>query len=244
MIKCGAVSIPGIEISGFPKLNQDAAACVQIPSATVAVISDGAGSAKYSNVGSTMVVRQFSRSLDRFNIPSTLAEFENVVSSTINKIRQRLRRLSSLYNLETNLAQFHATLVFALITDSKCFIAHLGDGTCMLFNQNHELIYISLPENGEYENETYFITEDNWLEHLRCLEVSENVSSCLLMSDGVTPLAVKANRNFPPFTTPILNYLQKSQTTDAIHAVTETLNSDSVKKISTDDKSLAWCLRC
>ena len=244
MIKYGAVSIAGVNNSGAPKLNQDAASCITLTNGAIAIISDGAGSAAYSNIGSQLIVRQFCKSYARRNIPLSLKEFDDVVRSIIKKIRRQLVRLSSMYALQAKLEDFHATLLFAAISGDRCFIAHLGDGACMLFNQNHEIMSISLPENGEYANQTHFITEENWVKHLRCREISGNVHSCLIMSDGVTPLALKGETNFPQFTTPLLTFLGSSEPAEAVKTLSETLRSDTVMKISSDDKSLAWWLRC
>ena len=43
---------------------------------------------------------------------------------------------------------------------------------------------ISLPRNGEYANETYFFTMDNWKENIRFNFKKEPYDTCLIISDG------------------------------------------------------------
>lgn len=244
MMKYGAVSVAGVNTSGASKVNQDAASCIALANGAILAVSDGAGSAAYSNIGSQLIVRRFCRSFAYRDIPASLLEFDVIVRSLVKKIRRQLLRLSRMYNLSAKLEDFHSTLLFVAIFGDRCFVAHLGDGACMIFDQNRDIMSISLPENGEYANQTHFITEDNWMKHLRCREIPGNVHSCLIMSDGVTPLALKNDTNFPQFTTPLLNFLKTSEPTEATQSLSETLRSDTVMKISSDDKSLAWWLRC
>ena len=72
----------------------------------------------------------------------------------------------------------------------------MGDGAAVILNtkkvvdnQFKEFI-LSEPMNGEYANETYFITMDKWENYLRIKEFNIEFDAIFLMSDGVTALAL------------------------------------------------------
>ena len=52
---------------------------------------------------------------------------------------------------------------------------------------------MSKPENGEYINQTFFITDDNWEEKLRFFKIDFKYEVLLAMTDGVTAMALKNN---------------------------------------------------
>ena len=62
-----------------------------------------------------------------------------------------------------------------VVFENTALIAHVGDGAVLtgsveysedkaILNKN---LNLSEPENGEYKNETYFVTVPFWLKHLR-----------------------------------------------------------------------------
>ena len=63
---------------------------------------------------------------------------------------------------------FATTLILVIANKEKGYIFHVGDGAAIILNtkkvvdnQFKEFI-LSEPMNGEYANETYFITMDKW----------------------------------------------------------------------------------
>lgn len=244
MSKLGAISVAGCNEAGLTKTNQDFASCKKTKIGNIAAVSDGAGSAIHSDIGALCLVRTLIRAFEKTNSSLTLEQFRNTIIENIDIARDVLSRFARLYQLENNLNLFSATLVFAINTESNFYLAHLGDGACITFDEDDHMITVSLPENGEYSNETFFFTDDNWLAHLRFSELKDRVASFLVMTDGITPLALNNQGHFEPFTTPILKFIRKSKSLEAHNTITKTLSSDEVKKISFDDKSLAWWVSC
>jgi hypothetical protein len=244
MYKLGSVSVAGLTSENKPKLNQDYAVCKETSSGYAAVISDGAGSAIYGGIGSKCVSRTVIKALQKQHILIDVDSFSELVFNAVEKSLKILRRLSRLYRLDAQITAFSATLVVAYQTGDKCYCAHLGDGTCMFFNDANELIKISLPENGEYINETFFVSNKDWANNLRCFEFTENKTNCLVMSDGVTPFALLNDAPFLEFTKPMLNFLRTATLDEATEAITTMLTSQKATGISSDDKSLAWWITC
>ncbi|MDA7766841.1 protein phosphatase 2C domain-containing protein [Alphaproteobacteria bacterium] len=59
---------------------------------------------------------------------------------------------------------------------------------------NIEQTVTSLPENGEYANQTYFFTDENWRDHLRAGACVEKINFLALMTDGAIPFLIEKNQ--------------------------------------------------
>ena len=81
-----------------------------------------------------------------------------------------------------------STLLFAAIKGEQCLIGHLGDGAIGGLYGN-ELKCISNPDNGEYANETYFVTTKYAERALKIIKGNikeKDINAFVLMSDGST----------------------------------------------------------
>ena len=102
-------------------------------------------------------------------------------------------------------------------------------------------VAISQPFNGEYANETVFVTMDDWREHLRFRGFVG--AECLtLMTDGVTSFALQRfeDETDPEFIEPLLNYFDGCHDRSAAIALAKTLDRDDARKASGDDKTFLW----
>lgn len=240
----GAVSVAGLTSEQKLKLNQDFALSAQTPLGNIVAVSDGAGSGIHSNIGSRCLCRTVVRAIQTDPKINDVSEFSELIVHSVEKSLRTLRRLSNIYQLEAGITDFSATLLVAVQYNDHCYCAHLGDGACMFFNSDDEPIKISLPDNGEYLNETYFVTDKDWKTKLRCFELAERKANCLIMSDGVTPFALRNKDPFLNFTKPLLNFLKTATFDEATMAVNAMLNSSDARKVSKDDKSIAWWISC
>jgi hypothetical protein len=88
---------------------------------------------------------------------------------------------------------------------------HIGDGAAALSLDAEQ--HFSLPENGEYANQTWFLTSDDWREHLHISQFAGRATQLVMMTDGVQPFALnrRGDALFSPFIDPVLRYLQQVQ---------------------------------
>jgi hypothetical protein len=104
---------------------------------------------------------------------------------------------------------------------------------------------VSLPENGEYANETYFVTGAEWREHLRVVAVPAS-TRIALMSDGAGSFVMaKGNGGlFRPFVDPVEKFLLGVEDPAAADAaLAATLDDPRTHGITGDDKALLLALR-
>ena len=241
----------GVSVRGFSHIDsgvpcQDAHAVQIFEHGFVAAVADGAGSARYSERGASLFVDKL---VYASNIPYLLETMDEQsiaieVKDCIYRCREQLLLEISESDEELALADFAATLMVAVSNGESGFFFHIGDGAAAAFPKAYpENAIISKPENGQYANETYFVTMNEWEQHLRVSSFCDNEDTFLLMSDGVTPMAMtKGNHSlFEPFISPVNSFLEKSNRTNGEAVLVDTLSSEQVKKITGDDKTFVWC---
>ena len=170
----------------------------------VLVVSDGAGSAKKAIEGSEFVSKRICSCL--YHVSEMLknqppgAWINDEIIAEIVFIRQSLRDQSK----SDNISDYHATLVAALIGPHGGVSLHIGDGIIIggrtKLKSPSELIlndqfFYSEPENGEYANETFFITEKDWVRHLR-IKTFPKLDWLLVASDGGASYFQNGNLTF------------------------------------------------
>jgi len=227
---------------------QDASHCVVIDDVLVAVVCDGAGSVPEGRTGADFMVHSLADQLSsalRADRSLTEAEadrrasLEATIRSAIETVRGRLAALAASRSL--TLQDFSCTLVGCVASASGGTLFHIGDGFAIQQGAAGNSV-LSAPENGEFADETYFVTDENWTEHLRLtpLAVPDRGGVIGLMSDGTASFAVNRARSgfFRPFIDPIAAFLLKATVPSGNEALQNLLASPRACEISTDDKTL------
>jgi hypothetical protein len=211
----------------------------------VASVCDGAGSCELSHEGarffSESVVQGLATRIARGDLLREAASdaFKAIAEHVIAEARDGLAALASRAGKE--LSAYAATLVAAVAWPGQGHFLHVGDGYAVAraaAAQPSEIV--SLPENGEYVNETYFVTGQEWRQHLRTTEIDRTVASIVLMSDGAAPFAMaKGHQSLHrPFIDPVERYLDQVSETDGAQALASTLEDPRTDGITNDDKTL------
>lgn len=146
-------------------------------------LADGAGSAKYSDIGAEVVVNQINRLLvENFH------EFYEMEENNL-KIRIASVIFYSLFweSFERNISlkDLSSTLLFVAVSQSNYLAGHIGDGMIGYMRNDAIVDVLSYPAKGEYHNSTFFTTVDNIQQHLRIYKgLMEDIEGFILMSDG------------------------------------------------------------
>jgi hypothetical protein len=227
---------------------QDASHCVVTDDVLVAIVCDGAGSVREGRMGSDFIARALAEQLsstlpaDR-NLHEVQAEgsarLEATIDSAIEAVRTRLADLAASRQLA--LDDCSCTLVGCVASRGGGCFFHIGDGFAIQQGAAGDSV-LSLPENGEYADETYFVTDENWKDHLRFTPLPAPERGCVigLMSDGTAPFAVNRARSglFRPFIDPIAAFLRDATAPNGNEALRNLLESPRACEISPDDKTL------
>ena len=205
----------------------------------VAVVSDGAGSAKFGKIGAKVVCETLCDIL----ISCSFADINRKIMHALEAARQKLiyHRFNKSKD-ENGLIDFAATVVGAVYMRGRGVFFHIGDGAAVALLQAPFRAVVSEPENGMFSCETYFYTMDDWKDSLRFTPF-EKAQSIMLMTDGVTGFAFKKNFDGLEcgFIEPINQFLMsESSKSKAVRALNNTVSAHRANQINPDDKTLLW----
>ncbi len=260
----GASSIGKSHIdSNLP--NQDSIYLQKTEHGMVAVVCDGAGSAKFSQAGAAFFSQSIgkmllslgvSRSVSSSGITLDLGQLTQQIIEQLSQIRLDLQ---SQLPAESSLRDYHTTFTGLLIhSNHQALLVQIGDSplTTSQFVVRHPHIdyFTNLQVYGddsknEYVNETHFITQDNWQSFLRVEPIDLSQVDCLaLMSDGCADLVFEGASVTPkiyrPFFGNLLFNLTQSQCSQQGSAIIEqALGNPATYRLTGDDKSLVVLLK-
>lgn len=206
----------------------------------IAIVSDGAGSAKYGRIGAKIICETLTSLLKNIDFAEAKKAIPQAIGIARSKlIRHRLNKTKS----EKSLVDFAATLVGVICHKNKGLFFHIGDGAALAFHDDkYQNFTASRPENGNFSCETYFYTMEDWKDCLRFTSF-ENANTIFLMSDGLTNFSFSRDYKTieKSFLQPIADYLNKeTNKTKALRALSNTLSNPQASKLNSDDKTLIW----
>ena len=210
----------------------------------IAVVSDGAGSAKYSGDGAALLCEHVADALVNLlgrSKPKSVAadSLGQAVRDGIAKAREAALALG--IEREAGLEAFHATLVGAVVVPGKGgLFFHIGDGAALAVSPAGERWLLSPPSNGEYADTTYFFTEQDWQANLRFSPIEPGYETIFVMTDGVTDLGLQGSQPHMPFFDPIGRFLAGASREEGELALRATLDSEAARGRTGDDKTLVW----
>ncbi len=227
---------------------QDAVHGLPLATGFVGVVCDGAGSASHGREGAEFVARAMTQGIGAAlrtgsAAPEPWSAIVERLPSMIEAVRLDLAQLATAAQCE--LRDFACTLVGCASTEAGGCFFHVGDGFAVHRDGNGQSI-VSPPENGEFSDETYFVTEANWREHLRITPLPAARSGSLigLLSDGTAPFAIDRGRTgfYGPFIDPVVRFLADATESDGNRALLDLLASERTHAITADDKTLLLAL--
>lgn len=155
-------------------------------------LSDGAGSARLSHYGSQTCAHVLCATLCRHFDDIWHMDADDAGAKLMQTIRERLAGKAK--ELDAEPADLAATALAVAVKRNRFIAAHLGDGVIGVELTGpdgiRELKTLSAPDNGEHSNETYFVTSDSAMEHVKIVtgtvrgQQNTAVSGFILMSDG------------------------------------------------------------
>lgn len=222
---------------------QDASAFQHRGEWLMAVVCDGAGSAASSHVGSTVICAQVIEKLSaQADVLASLdaADFDSLITEILGEVRDGLDAHARI--AKADLRDYAATVVGAVMGPTHGWFFHIGDGLGVARHADGDTL--SLPENGEYANETYFLSGSQWRDHLRITPIDQPTSRLMLMSDGAMPFVMAKGHQavYAPFVDPVERFLRDADENVGAKALAATLDDPRTCEITSDDKTLLIAL--
>lgn len=150
-------------------------------------LADGAGSKAQSQFGAETAVKASLRMLtEHFDAVYAMCAHDPAVAQQFihDRLMRSLRRRAKRIGCE--LDALASTLLFAAHKGDKYLAGHIGDGVIVHVGGDGVASTLSHPENGEYSNSTYFVTDAVARSKIRLYHSVEPdaVAGFALMSDG------------------------------------------------------------
>jgi hypothetical protein len=195
VFKISFAAVPGRSKPKVPGACQDAAGGRQVGDTACIVLADGAGSKLNSGTGarvcvqliSEILVRHFdSLYLGRSPIDDATAEHFLICSILDGIGRKR-------FAARDGVDSYACTLLFVAHKNGKSLVGHLGDGIVFM-KASGAISVASHPENGEFINQTVFVTSKSAETSLKLQRIeTEGPCTFLLSSDGPSSSLIKKN---------------------------------------------------
>ncbi len=230
-------------INGMPC--QDASDTVQVAGFLVCALSDGAGSAKFSDFGSRIIVDKslqfFKDYFDKTEAPQIAMRDLGVQQGEwlIEEVRDEISRVASEKNEPEQ--EFAGTLLVAVIGEAKSVFYQVGDGVWYICKSGI-LGAVTWPEQGEFAGQTMFVTSSSATKSLQCHAVENGLDYIVGMTDGLERLSLDMQARVPHrgFCEPLITALRHADCLNDYKGKLEVfLTSERVCERTDDDKSLA-----
>ncbi|BAY62784.1 hypothetical protein NIES22_28590 [Calothrix brevissima NIES-22] len=223
----------------------------------VGAVADGAGSAKYADVGAKLAVettlkylsriseylRKRQRCWERFSHALSETEAKKLFTKTLAKVIKELEKQAVTKDYLVN--DLACTLLVFVATPHWLIAMQIGDGFMVIRPQDSEYQLLFHPDKGEFANETTFITSVNAVNEMQVKVLPGEQEFICASTDGLEKVAIRLHdwKAFPPFFKPLEEYLQEtSNPKEDYQYVDDFLNSERLNSRTDDDKTLLLCL--
>jgi serine/threonine protein phosphatase PrpC len=213
------------------------------PEVLIVAVADGAGSARYAQVGASLAASRAAMQLcarlaerdfafDEENLKNALREALTAAREALDA--EAAAREARPHDLAT-------TLILMVARPELIAVSQIGDGASVIANEAGELIALTLPPVGEYINESTFITSSGALREAQTTVWHGRAAQLAAFSDGLQLLCLKWPECTPhePFFSPLFNFIRT--TPDEVRAgqeLSDFLNSERIKELTDDDLTL------
>ncbi|ADY26620.1 serine/threonine phosphoprotein phosphatase [Deinococcus proteolyticus MRP] len=214
------------------------------------VAADGAGSADLSDKGSALVCEAAVTWLIK-NLSSGEMDFSELNGSQLmTELVNILEGYLSDHHPDSSQRDLACTLNVAAILPTKAWFLQVGDGAIVVQTADEKLKTVFWPDNGEYANQTFFVT-DVPEDHVHVRVIEGEILRISMMTDGLTSLALlmQTQSVHAPFFNAMFGGVEKlghSKGEDwerLEQGLRQFLNSPAVNSRTSDDKTLILASR-
>lgn len=249
--KTGSVRVRGTSHykSGMPC--QDYCVAHTTSDITILALSDGAGSCEHSHIGSKAACVGFIKGvrevlkphtekvedLDSFIGESNRESWLPALDYAAQSIILAAEKIGT--NPEKSMA---CTFLGAIIGKSCAIVLQIGDGAWVAETGATGFNVVTWPEHGEYANQTYFLTEAGYSDHLQFEKIPNNgnLRTLIGFSDGIERLCLNFSQKIAidGFFQPLASAHEHQSKKDFKYGLKRFLASEKITNLSDDDTSV------
>ena len=216
---------------------QDKTHVLETEDVLATALADGAGSAARSELGAECVTRTICQLLtNNFDRYFETDDAAVVAVEILDILKQELSNVAS--EADCEIRALASTLLAVAVKDRNFITVHLGDGVIGCLD-GEELNVLSRPDNGEFINETTFVTSLDAIAHLRLGKGElDNLSAFILMSDGTAAgFYQRRTQTLSPVIKRLIHAVKLMAIDEVETALAENIE-ETLCKVTTDDCSL------
>lgn len=239
-----AASVCGTSHLKNKQLCQDAHHWQLLPdNVLIVAAADGAGSASQGKVGAMVAVETAIENLSLKDITrASLAEDATVQLLLTDALLAAKKAVEDEAEASQKLPQDLATtLIIAIASPEMVAAAQIGDGLAVAKDHLGNLLALTIPNNGEYINETTFLTSPGALDTAQMRLWRETIVNIGVLTDGLQMLALNMVVGEPhkPFFFPLFDFVEKVEDqTEAKEQLVRFLGSERITQRTDDDLTL------
>ena len=213
------------------------------PGVLVIVVADGAGSAEFAEAGaktaaaagSANVCAGLERAGDELDDEAIRNIFAEAMGAALAAVQAEAERC------EVDCSELASTLILLLAHSEFVAAAQIGDGATVIADEAGHVLGLTVPPQGEYINETIFLTSKEALESVQFNVWRGRAARVAAFSDGLQMLCLKWPEYEPhaAFFTPLFKFA--GNRTDEEQAAAELaafIDSERVSEQTDDDVTL------
>ncbi len=209
----------------------------------VVATADGAGSAVLGKVGSMVAVETAVETIAMKEITRRTLIDDAVVRSLLSEAMLAAKKAveEEAFACQKQAQDLATTLIILIATPETVAVAQIGDGAAVAQDIQGNLIALTLPDNGEYMNETTFLVSPGALENAQVRIWHQPIINVGVLTDGLQMLAMNMAVSAPhkPFFLPLFEFVATAE--DKIVAkeqLVRFLRSDRIAQRTDDDLTL------
>jgi serine/threonine protein phosphatase PrpC len=239
-----AASVCGTSHIRNKQLCQDAHHWQLLPgNVLVIAAADGAGSASQGKIGAMVAVETAIENLAIKEISRDFLADDTIVQTLLHDALIAAKKAVEDEALAGSKQpqDLASTLIIMLATPDMVAAAQIGDGLAVAKNNQGHLLALTIPENGEYINETTFLTSPDAVDTAQIRLWRESIVNIAVLTDGLQMLALNMVLGEPhkPFFFPLFDFVENAEDqTLAQEQLVRFLGSERITQRTDDDLTL------
>lgn len=211
----------------------------------IATCSDGAGSASQSDLGAKEACECFLAEANLWlrNCGHSEPPDHETLRSWVDAARNGV--LAKAMESDALPRDLACTLIGVVVAENWAAFVQIGDGA-IVFDCEGSYQVAFWPENGEYANTTFFLTDELYATHVRTDIIAQEISDLAVFTDGLQMLALDyaGTRPHGRFFTPLFDTVRSSSDQGRLQDdLISYLSSERMNNRTDDDKSLLLATR-
>ena len=239
-----AASVCGTSHIRNKQLCQDAHHWQLLPgNVLVTAAADGAGSASQGKVGAMVAVESAIETLAIKEITQDSLADDEIVESLLNEALLAAKKAveNEAIACSKQPQDLATTLIIMIATPDMVAVVQIGDGLAVAKDRMGNLLALTTPDNGEYINQTTFLTSPNALDVAQMRLWRETIVNVGVLTDGLQMLALNMVVGEPhkPFFFPLFDFVESAEDkTLAQEQLVRFLGSERITQRTDDDLTL------